>query len=90
MNVGFLSPHFPPNWYRFVIGLRQAGANTLGIADMNWEQLRPELPIVLITGYVRAEDAHAVQRLGVDVILKPNIVADLGPTLHRLLSHANR
>ena len=48
--------------------------------------LRPEVPIVLITGYVRAEDAHAVQRLGLDVILKPNIVADLGPTLHRLLS----
>jgi CheY-like chemotaxis protein len=53
-------------------------------------ELRPELPIVLITGYVRAEDAPAVQRLGVDVILKPNFVADLGPTLHRLLSHANR
>jgi hypothetical protein len=43
MNVVFLSPHFPPNWYRFVIGLRQAGATTLGVADMNWEQLRPEL-----------------------------------------------
>ena len=54
------------------------------------DELRPELPIVLITGYVRAEDAHAVQRLGLDVILKPNIVADLGPTLHRLLSRANR
>jgi ATP-grasp domain-containing protein len=43
MNVVFLSPHFPPNWYRFVIGLRQAGATTLGVADMNWENLRPEL-----------------------------------------------
>ncbi len=43
MNVVFLSPHFPPNWYRFVVGLRQVGARTLGIADQNWENLRPEL-----------------------------------------------
>ncbi|CAN5806552.1 ATP-grasp domain-containing protein [soil metagenome] len=43
MNVVFLSPHFPPNWYRFVVALRAAGANTLGVGDQNWEQLRPEL-----------------------------------------------
>src|SRR6186997_3299609 len=43
MNVVFLSPHFPPHWYHFVVGLRQVGATTLGIADVNWEQLRPEL-----------------------------------------------
>ena len=43
MNVLFLSPHFPPNWFRFVVGLRKAGATTLGIADQPWELLRPEL-----------------------------------------------
>ena len=43
MNVVFLSPHFPPNWFRFVVGLRNAGATTLGIADQPWETLRPEL-----------------------------------------------
>jgi hypothetical protein len=43
MNVVFLSPHFPPNWYRFVTALREAGANVLGIADVNHEHLRPEL-----------------------------------------------
>ena len=26
MNVVFLSPHFPPNWYHFVVGLRSVGA----------------------------------------------------------------
>ena len=26
MNVVFLSPHFPPNWWRFVVGLREVGA----------------------------------------------------------------
>ncbi len=43
MNVVFLSPHFPPNWWRFVRGLADVGATTLGIADENWEQLRPDL-----------------------------------------------
>ncbi len=43
MNVVFLSPHFPPNWFRFVVGLRNAGATTMGIADQSWETLRPEL-----------------------------------------------
>ncbi|HYI21590.1 MAG TPA: ATP-grasp domain-containing protein [Candidatus Limnocylindrales bacterium] len=43
MNVVFLSPHFPPNWYRFVMALHAAGANTLGIADSSWDELRPEL-----------------------------------------------
>src|SRR5215213_7954138 len=55
MNVVFLSPHFPPNWYRFVIGLRDVGANTLGIADASWESLRPELRDSL-DDYYRVDD----------------------------------
>jgi hypothetical protein len=43
MNVVFLSPHFPPNWFRFVVGLHRAGATTMAIADAPWEDLRPEL-----------------------------------------------
>jgi hypothetical protein len=43
LNVVFLSPHFPPNWWRFVRGLADVGATTLGIADTSWEELRPEL-----------------------------------------------
>ena len=43
MNVVFLSPHFPPNWFRFAVGLREAGANPLGIADVPRESLRHEL-----------------------------------------------
>ena len=50
-------------------------------------EIRPDIPLVLTSGYVHPDDAPAVQRLGaVDVILKPNIVAELGPTLHRLLT----
>jgi hypothetical protein len=43
MNVVFLSPHFPPNWFHFVVGLRAAGATVLGIGDAPYEELRPEL-----------------------------------------------
>jgi hypothetical protein len=43
VNVVFLSPHFPPNWFRFVVGLHNAGATTMAIADQPWETLRPEL-----------------------------------------------
>ena len=50
-------------------------------------ELRPGIPVVLTSGYVRPEDAEAVQRLGaVDVIRKPRLAADLGPTLHRRLT----
>jgi hypothetical protein len=55
MNVVFLSPHFPPNWFRFAVALRAAGATTLGIADTNWEQLRPELRDAL-HDYYRVDD----------------------------------
>jgi hypothetical protein len=43
MNVVFLSPHFPPSSWHFCRGLREAGANPLGIGDVPWEALRPEL-----------------------------------------------
>ncbi len=47
MNVVFLSPHFPPGWFRFCLGLREMGANVLGLADAPWESLRPELRAAL-------------------------------------------
>ena len=55
MNVVFLSPHFPTNWWRFVRGLSEVGATTLGIADENWENLRPELRESL-DDYYRVDD----------------------------------
>lgn len=57
MNVVFLSPHFPPNFWHFCRGLREAGANPLGIADAPWETLRPELRATL-TEYYRVPDMH--------------------------------
>ena len=62
MNVVFLSPHFPSNWWRFVRGLSDVGATTLGIADANWEELRPELRGAL-DDYYRVNDLHDYDQL---------------------------
>ncbi len=53
MNVVFLSPHFPSNFYHFCVALRRAGAAVFGIADAPYEALRPELRSAL-TEYYRA------------------------------------
>lgn len=62
MNYVFLSPHFPPNWFRFVAGLRVAGATTLGIADQEWDQLRPEVRAAL-DDYYRVDDLANQEQL---------------------------
>jgi CheY-like chemotaxis protein len=54
-------------------------------------QVRPNIPIILATGYIRPQDTDAARRLGIrDLILKPNTVEDLGHTLHRILSEPRR
>jgi len=62
MNYVYLSPHFPPNYYRFCVGLRRAGANVLGIADASWDSLRPELRDAL-TEYYRVSDMEDYDEL---------------------------
>ena len=62
MNVVFLSPHFPANWFRFVRGLSEVGATTLGIADVNWDELRPELREAL-DDYYRVDDLSDYDQL---------------------------
>lgn len=57
MNVVFLSPHFPPNWYNFCVRLKEQGAKVLGIADAPYESLRPELRASL-SEYYRVSDMH--------------------------------
>jgi hypothetical protein len=51
MNVVFLSPHFPPNFYPFCVRLRELGATVLGVADEAYESLRPELREALTEYY---------------------------------------
>lgn len=62
MNVVFLSPHFPPNFYHFCVHLRRLGANVLGLADEPFDNLRPELKGAL-TEYYRVDDMHYYDQL---------------------------
>jgi hypothetical protein len=62
MNVVFLSPHFPSNFYQFCVRLREAGAHVLGLADVPFEWLRPELRNCL-NEYYRVNDMHNYDQL---------------------------
>lgn len=43
MNVVFISPHFPPQFFHFCVALRERGVNVLGLGDAPWHELQPEL-----------------------------------------------
>ena len=43
MNVVFISPHFPQQFFHFVTALRERGVNVLGIGDTPYDSLRHEL-----------------------------------------------
>jgi hypothetical protein len=43
MNLVFLSPAFPPNYYLFCAGLKKEGVTALGIGEDPFSELRPEL-----------------------------------------------
>jgi hypothetical protein len=62
MNFVFLSPHFPPNYYQFAVALKNLGVNLLGVADENYDSLRPELKSGL-TEYYRVSDMHNYEEL---------------------------
>ena len=54
MNTVFLSPHFPPQYHRFCLQLKRAGAHSLGIGDAPYEELTSEMRAAL-TEYYRVE-----------------------------------
>ena len=62
MNIVFLSPHFPPNFYHFCVKLREQGANVFGIADLHHSELRSELRNAL-TEYYCVSDMHNYDEL---------------------------
>ena len=51
MNVIYISPHFPTNYYRFCQQLKANGANVLGIGDAPYNELNPELKEALTEYY---------------------------------------
>ena len=62
MNFVFLSPHFPPNYYQFAIALKNHGVTVLGLADENYDSMRPELRSAL-TEYYRVKDMNNYEEL---------------------------
>lgn len=62
MNFISFSPHFPPNYYRFSVSLKNAGINVLGIGDEHYDSLHPQLKSVL-TEYYRVDDLHNYEEL---------------------------
>jgi hypothetical protein len=62
MNFVFLSPHFPPNYFRFAVALKNNGVNVLGLADENYDSLRAELKASL-TEYFRVNSMHNYDEL---------------------------
>ena len=62
MNIVALSPHFPDNFVLFWLRLSQAGAKVLGVADVPYEELKPELRDAL-TEYWRVDDLHDIDEV---------------------------
>ncbi len=51
MNVVFLSPHFPPQFFHFCARLRELGVTVLGVGDAPPESLHPDLRAALADYY---------------------------------------
>src|SRR5688572_21405765 len=62
MNFSFLSPHLPPNYYRFAVALKNHGVNVLGLADESYDSLRSELKSSLAE-YFRLNSMHNYDEL---------------------------
>ncbi len=62
MNIVYLSPHFPQNYYLFCVYLKNFGANVLTIADIPYDDLRAELKDA-ITEYYRVDDMKNYDQL---------------------------
>lgn len=54
MNCVFISPHFPSQYHRFCLQLKEAGASSLGIGDAPYESLAPNVRDAL-TEYYRVD-----------------------------------
>jgi len=62
MNVLLISPHFPPNYYQFAVGLSEAGATVLAIGDLPYAALAEPLREAL-TEYYWVDNLHNYDRV---------------------------
>ena len=50
-NFIFISPHFPSNYWRFCLALKNRGFNVLGIGDAPYNELSDECKFALTEYY---------------------------------------
>lgn len=62
MNIVYLSPHFPRNYYKFCRNLKLQGANVLAIGDADYDYLEPEIKDA-VSEYYRVDDLHNYDNL---------------------------
>lgn len=62
LNFVMISPHFPKNYETFAHRLKEAGINTLGIADASYDELSDGLKSAL-TEYYRVDDMNDYDQL---------------------------
>jgi CheY-like chemotaxis protein len=75
----------PQNFDVVVTDLSMPGMSGFHVARAI-KEIRADLPVVVTSGYVRAEDREAASEIGVrDLVLKPDTVEELGQVLERVL-----
>lgn len=62
INYIYFSPHFPPNYYHFCVALKKYGANVLGLGDLPYDDLSPELKNTF-SEYYKVSDMHNYDQL---------------------------
>lgn len=62
MNYVHLSPYFPPNYLHFTKALKTEGIRVLGLGDMPYDDLHPDLKSAL-TDYYRVDNLHQYNQL---------------------------
>jgi CheY-like chemotaxis protein len=73
-----------------VTDLAMPGVSGIALAE-EMRAARPDVPLVFTSGYVRPEDVERLRAFPRSaVVLKPDLVRDLAPALHRLLTPAGR
>ena len=71
----------PQKWDMVITDLGMPGMSGLDLAA-ELLRIRPKLPLMLTSGYVRIEDAERARMIGAeDIVLKPNTIEEMGPLI---------
>jgi PAS domain S-box-containing protein len=76
----------PENFAAVITDLSMPGMSGVELARQIL-QIRPDVPIVMTSGYIRPEDELEAQKIGVrELLLKPDTIDDLAVALQRVLA----